>query len=349
MKTSLTKLKSSLFFSLLVFGVTAFAKPVAQVTEVKGQVFAVSPDGTTKTLKLNDHVEEKTEIMVVEDASITLNDYFDATYHLVTGSHLKFFNKSVQLKKGKAWIQSLNSRHPLGLVTANGMVDYWKGEFIVTFDQASSKTQVLVVNGEVEVSNVLDRNMKYTLTGGTFTMIDPDVENGVPRAPTKVGLNSLNSAMAEFKSLPEKLQSPVMDSAPSRAIASDEEASSPSGAEIQKGEIVFLKDGQPISRRPASVLGSAHKYFKKKIFHKKVKSSPVPIHFYGFTPTLSQSKDVPRTPASIIKTPVLEAPKKIASEVTVDPEFTETLRKNQDSQPKHTKELENLIHDLQSY
>jgi hypothetical protein len=42
-------------------------------------------------------------------------------------------------------------------------------------------------------------------------------------------------------------------------------------------------------------------------------------------------------------------PKKIASDTSIDREFAETLRLNQDSQPKHTKELENLIQDLKSY
>ncbi len=153
MKTSLTKLKSSLVFALTLVAASAWAKPVAQVVEVKGQVFVVTSDGHTKSLKANDHIEDKSEVMVGEDGNITLNDYYDATYHLIEGSHIKFFNKSVQLKKGKTWIQSLNARHPLVLTTANGNVDYWKGEFITTFDHTSSKTQVLVVNGDVEVSN----------------------------------------------------------------------------------------------------------------------------------------------------------------------------------------------------
>src|SRR6476660_6305978 len=115
MKTSITKLKSSLFLSLAVMSLSALAKPVAQVIEVKGQVFAITANGKTKSLKVNDHLEEKTEIMVGEDGNITLNDYYDATYHMIEGTHLKFFNKSVQLKKGKTWIQSLNARHPLVL------------------------------------------------------------------------------------------------------------------------------------------------------------------------------------------------------------------------------------------
>jgi hypothetical protein len=358
MKTSLTKLKSSILLSCFFLASSVWAKPVAQVVEVKGQVFAVGLDGSTKTLKLNDHLEDQSEIMVGEDAQLTLNDYYDATYHLIQGSHLKFFNKSVQLKKGKAWIQSLNARHPLSLTTANGHVAFWKGEFITTFEQTTAKTQVLVVNGEVEVSNILDKNMKYSLAAGTFTMVDPEVENGLPRAPTKVGLNSLHTALSEFKTLPQKLQTLEPEVAPAipataRSIASVPEVS-PAPEEPKKGEILFMSNGKMMSRNPASSIGAAHQYLKKKTSKiTKTKLTNAPISFYGFVPALSEvnasNPETVREPASIERKLQLEMPKKIASDVSLDQEFAETLRLNQDSQPKHTKELENLIHDLKSY
>jgi hypothetical protein len=204
------------------------------------------------------------------------------------------------------------------------------------------------VNGEVEVSNVLDKNMKYTLSAGTFTMIDPDTENGVPRAPTKVGLDSLGAALAEFKALPEKLQenSPVTTEAPTRSIASVE-ADKPAPV---KGQIIFMTNGKVGQRNPASATTGAHAYLKKKMKTKNVQLTSAPIQFYGLTaPTLIEPKDSPRTPASLMKAPVTELPKKIATEVHMDAEFSESLRLNQGSQPKHSKELENLIQDLQSY
>jgi len=360
MKTSLTKLKSSLALSCLLLSFGVLAKPVAQVIEVKGQVFAVGVDGSTKTLKANDHLEDQSEIMVGEDGQITLNDYYDATYHLIHGSHLKFFNKSVQLKKGKAWIQSLNARHPLSLTTANGHVAFWKGEFITTFEQASAKTQVLVVNGEVEVSNILDKDMKYNLAAGTFTLVDPEIENGIPRAPTKVGLNSLHTALSEFKTLPQKLQSTTpsegiaVTEAPSRSIASVPTEASTPVVESKKGEILFMTNGKMAQRVPASASGIAHQYLKKKISkNHHIKLTSAPIAFYGMAPEVSVIKapnlDSDRQPASLERKTSLEMPKKVASEVSMDQEFAETLRINQDSQPKHTKELENLIHDLKSY
>jgi hypothetical protein len=89
MKTFRTKLKSS-FYLLAMISFSALAKPVAQVMEIKGQVFVVTPEGQTTALKVKDHLEDKSEVMVEEGGSITLNDYYDATYHLIGGSHLKF-------------------------------------------------------------------------------------------------------------------------------------------------------------------------------------------------------------------------------------------------------------------
>jgi hypothetical protein len=342
MKTSITKLKSSLFLSLAVMSLSVLAKPVAQVIEVKGQVFVITADGKTQSLKANDHLEEKSEVMVGEDGNITLNDYYDATYHLIEGTHLKFFNKSVQLKKGKIWIQSLNARHPLVLTTGNGTVDFMKGEFITTFDQNTSKTQVLVVNGDVEVSNVLDKNMKYTVAAGTFTMIDPDTDNGLPRSPTKVGLTSLNNSLAEFKAIPEKFKEPTAPVA--REIASVPEAI----AAPKKGEIVFMSNGKSMNRFPASVPGGAHKYFKKKVGYKKQPATMVPIRFYGMNQK-PMAEISPREPASVKSSNMLAVPKKIGSELNIDSEFGDSLRLEKASQPNHPKELENLIQDLKSY
>lgn len=338
MKTSLTKLKSSFILCLGLAAIPLWAKPVAQVTELKGQVFVITPEGKTHSLKLNDHLEEKSEIMVGEEGSVTLNDYYDATYHMIEGTHMKFFDKSVQLKKGKTWIQSLNSRHPLALTTANGHVDFWKGEFITTFDQASSRSQVLVVNGEVEVSNVLDKNMKYIVLAGTFTLIDPDVESGLPRTPTKVGLSSLNGALAEFKALPKALKVET----PSRKIASVEETPA-----VKKGTILFINSqGQMTNRLPASVQGKAYKYFKKKTTAVPLTTAPIRFYGMGNAPVIQETS---RLPASVNYFIAPAAPKKVGSELNIDPEFSESLRMEKASQPKYSKELENLIQDLKSY
>jgi hypothetical protein len=352
MKTSLTKLKSSLSLALFLLTLPVLAKPVAQVTEVGGQVFVISPDGKTKSLKTNDHIEEKSEILVDEGSSITVNDYYDATYHLIGGTHVKFFDKSLQLKRGKTWIQSQNSKYPLNLTTANGQVNFSKGEFISTFDLATSRTQVLVVNGEVDVANILNANLQYTVPAGSFSLIDPEVDDGSPRTPVKVGLVSLNSALAEFKKLPQNIK----DSTPARSIASVE---TETPAPAKKGEIIFMTSG----RLPASVSGEAFKYFKKKAgpVTLKVKPteqlSPVEIKYYGMSwkPVVSAPARVepayiaPRQPASVTRTPSYKLPQNLTKDVLPDTEFGSSLKKHSEEQPKYSKELDTLIQDLKSY
>ncbi len=338
MRTSMKKLSSSLI--LLSLSISVWAKPMAQVVKVDGTVFVVTNEGKTSALKANEHIEEKSEVLVEEGASVTLNDYYDATYHLIGGSHLKLFNKSVQLKKGKAWIQSMTTKHPLVLTTANGHVSYSKSEFIVTFDQATARSQVLVINGEVETSNILNKSMKHIVSAGSFSMIDPEVENGTPRAPTKVGLQSLDTALAEFKIVTEKEKKLPT---PSREIASINNDVNVTPA-IKKGEIIFMKT----HRRPASVgPGDAHKYYKKMVT-KKSPDQFVPVMIYGTTWSETKSVLAPRAPASVQPTSP-ELPKMTPQAVKLDLEFMDSLKRHESEQPKNPHDLQNLIDELKSY
>ena len=337
MKIFLTKLSSSFLFFLLPLSMV-WAKPVAQVTEVSGTVFVVSSDGKTSALKINQHLDDRSEVMVDEGSYITLNDYYDSTYHLIGGSYLKFFDKSVQLKKGKAWVKSSNSTYPLALTTANGHVYFGKSEFIATFDQMTSKSQFLVVNGEVEVSNILDKNRKYNIAAGSFTMINPEVENGIPRAPTKVGIASLNSALSEFKQLPAQLKAEPTG----RSIASVEKNEP---QVIKKGEITFITS----NRLPASVeVGSARDYYIKKI-GRKSELKPVKVSFYGlgYSAGKAVTQKNLRIPASLH--PIGNVPKKVAPSFKNDQEFTQSLKTHTSQQPNRSKELDNLLMDLRSF
>jgi len=344
MKTSLTKLSSSIFFFSLSFHV--WAAPVAQVVALKGTAFVISAEGKTQQLKVNEHIEAKSEVMVEEGASLALNDYYDSTYHLVGGSHLSFYNKAVQLKKGKSWIQSSTHKHRLSLSTANGQVTFGKSEFITFFDQATSKTQVLVVSGEVEVSNILNKDMKEVVAAGTFTLLDPEVENGVPRKPTKIGLNSLHAALAEFKQTPDKVTTPM------RSIASvepevEQASVEKSAPQSSRGQIIFITS----NRMPASVRpGIAHNYFKK-VTTQKSSTNEVPIRVFGqSSPEVVSTISSPRKPASFHKQSKEEkVPKKVATMTENDSEFNSSLQKKMDENPNHPKALQGLIDELQSY
>jgi hypothetical protein len=327
MKTSLIKLSSSIILICLSFPL--MAKPLAQVLNITGQVFMVTADGKTSLLKLNDHLEDKTEILVEEGASVTLGDFYDATYELTGGSHLKLFNRSVQLKKGKTWIQAKNDRHPLAVTTANGHIDFSKSEFITTFDHATNKTQILVVSGELAVSNLLDKSLRVSIPGGAFSYIDPEIEGGTPRSPMRVGPLSWESSVSDFR---KKGDLPASESTPKREIASVKE--------VNKGEIIFISSALS-ARRPASVISK--------------KSKPqwrtgVPVKYLGFESRGTPQKGLmPRGPASLAPMIKEKLHMQKITEIKKDPDFTESLRRHEDEQPLNTKEVQSLIDELKSY
>jgi hypothetical protein len=363
MRTLVKRLSSSFF--ILIISFSALARPVAQVVDVSGVAFVVNKFGKTKTLKKDQQIDEYSEVLVEEGAALTFNDYYNTSYHSTGGSHLKFFNKSIQLKKGKSWVKSMTSKYPLSITTANGQVDFTKGEFIVTFDQTTNRSQYFVVNGEVEVSNILNKETKYQIPAGSFSFIDPDVDNGIPRTPTKVGLQSLESALSEFNQLPEKIfgKKNVLPKPTTRTIASvsenkkleelnpiKEPATLPTDLKeapvIKKGEIIYLTT----HRKPASVEeGMAHNYYKK-IVNKKRTPTKVKIKIFGSAWIKPQPPSRPlRTPASIkVIGPSVEE-KKPKETITNDPEFEISLKKHEAQQPKYSKELGNLIDELKSY
>lgn len=322
MKTSRTKLKISLMVVACLGTFAAWAKPIAQVQEVKGLAFIITASGETKRIKAFDILEERSELLVEEGTQVSLNDYYNASYHLTGGTHVKFYDRSIQLKKGKTWVKSL-SKAPLIMTTANGSVEFTAGQFIATFDQVTNRSQVLVVQGDVEVSNILDQDLRYTVAQGNFTVIDPEVDNGLPRVPTKVGMASLNSALEEFKM---KSDAPlVLPSKPSRSVASVRPLETP--VSIKKGEIIFMTSSElpravngPSRRTPASV---------------KPKRTPrygvAPISYYGVKEAAAAFA---RIPASSSQSPIQVVP---------------TLKEDKDVMPEYTNDLKNLLHDLKSY
>lgn len=332
MKTSITKLKTSFFLVTLITSSVSFAKVVAKVTEVKGNVFAVLPDGKTVKVIPNLHLDEKSEIIVDENGSATFYDFYDTTYHMNHSSHIKVLDRSVHLKGGKVWIQSTHTTSPLSLITANAYVDYWKSEFITSFDQVSGKSQVMVVNGDLDVSNILDRNLKYSLTAGAFTVIDPDVNEGQPRQPTTIGPESLSKALAEFKAVPKSILNKEIPST-KRAIASVEEIPSPT----KKGEIIFIKT----NRAPASV--ESKKKFKTPVAKT---FSPVPIRVIGHSAPVTPKVVTPSLPrVEFSRVPASAQPAKMIQDV----DFQQSLDSAKGSQPKYPSEVQKLIDDLKSY
>jgi|GEM_PF-3945362 len=292
MKISINKCASLL---LLTCSLQLAAKPVARVYDMKGTVFLKNSRGETSLLKQNSHIEERSEIILEEGALVELTDYYDTNYELAHGTHIKFFDKSIQLKKGKIWVNSLNTRFTTTITTANGVVDFRKSQFIVTYELDKAKSQFFVLNGMINVANILDRDLRVDILAGEFTFIDPDVDAGVPRSGTKIGEKSLAHSMIGFSK-----------SAEPKSLLKSTSRSMASVSETSKGKIIFMTS----SREPASVI------------EKKFKPIPSPIEMVPYTdakiyyngeslgsredfmilPSQSPSAEK-RTPASVLTSP----------------------------------------------
>ena len=364
MKTSITNLRTSFFIITLTLSTSTYAKVVAKVTEVKGNVFAVLPNGKTVKATPNMHLDDKSEILVEENSTATFYDFYDTTYHLNGGSHLKILDKSVQLKGGKVWIKSNHAASPLSLISANTHVDFWKSEFITSFDQYTGKSQVMVVTGDLDVSNILDKNVKFSLTAGSFTLVDPEVNNGQPRQPTTVGPESLKTALAEFKYIPKTiLDKQKEDIEAKRDIASViEEKPAPVAAIVpekvqmaeapKKGEVTFIQT----NRMPASVgkKDDALKYFKNKTVVSKPSTkleqlTPAPIRIYGEATPMAAKVVTPTFVPSLAERIPASAPTSQPAKMIEDKTFTKSLNTHSDEQPQHKPEVQKLIDDLKSF
>lgn len=319
MKTLITKLKTSLILASCLGSLAVWAKPVAQIQEVNGLAFVITPTGHTKKIKPLDIIDEQSEVLVEEGTQVSFNDYYNATYYLTGGSHVKFLDRSLQLKKGKTWVKSM-SKLPLTMTTANGVAHFNQGQFIATFDLVHGRSQFLVVQGDVEVSNILDQELRYSVAQGHFTVIDPQIADGLPRSPTKVGMASLTAALEEFRM---QNAAPLMIQKKSRGIASVD-----TSAPAKKGEIIFMMSSQlpkavakkTSQRSPASVKPE-----------KKTTWSEAPISYYG----IKNEEFSNRFPASI----------RPASSIQVAP----TIKKAPEKGPTYSNDLENLLQELKSF
>lgn len=361
MKTSILSSKSKSFVFLLALAPSlVHAALVGKVQSLKGEAFMVF-QGKTSVLQVGSDVEDGSDILVSDEASLTVGDFFDRRHHLSGGTNLTMNDRAVVLKKGALWTQSVGARSTGQITTANMLIQAEQGEWVTTYDSASGRTQLTAISGEVRVASPQEPAFQYAVSAGMFTLADPKADEGYPRSPTKLGYDSLMKTLALFpgqKSRDAGLAKFQEEKAAKtdRKIASVEEtpASAPGAVapKAAKGEITFI-----------STEGAALSYFEKKIApHKKLTKRKVaqvktgwdaPVRIIGVTshspkvaakPALAQKSE--RAPAS---TRPASAPKAAESLDDKSNDFFESYEQYQKAQPKNPSEMQRLIDDLQSY
>lgn len=356
MTTEDYKMKTLISTFLVLFSVNSFASGIALISGLKGspgQAFVFTPEGKVKNLNVGDFVNDLDQVMVEVGSQLTFKYYNNNSYyHMKGGSQVKFMNKSLNMVRGTLWVQSdASSGSSLEVITPNAFAKYDNGDFIVNYDASNGKSQVLVLNGDVEFGNILSPDAYLTVVSGKVSQVDKKYQDGLPRNPSMIGMDSFNSVVSSFSGVSPKnnsIQEVIKfqdKKQTNRMIASVSQNNS------AKGKIIFIESKEEATRLPASAGPSAMDYYlktKKEAMKKTVKTkAPIaPVRVYGMKKTSSSKREI----ASV--KPV-QVERSIASEKArllddIDSAFVMSLEKEASTQKRHSPERLKLIQELES-
>ncbi len=359
--------KSISLISLILFSLSTFAQsPRAVVGDVRGNVFLLK-NGNMTNLRMGDHLYEFDEVFTEVGSGVTLHDYHDNEFHLSGSSNVRIMNKLVELKSGYMWVQVTEPRNEDFLIqTINASLSYNSGEFVISFDQDSNKTQVMSLKGTHQFVNIQNRYYNQEVQSGYFSFIADDYENGNPRVATDIGSQTYRSVLALFSGVKpldagqerksrvaHSLNRPKLDAPP---VVSRKIASVPTS---EQGDVIVIKKHKMSPKRASRlksihqdkmrILSSQAKPVKKNFKISYGKKSDVKVNVY-------RAKSV-RKPASRQVSETLEPVKvrKPASIMELNPQvkvrkspFEASLLKEYKKQMRHSKEINSLINELKS-
>lgn len=356
---------------LFSFNLIAAEAQFGRVVDLKGEGF-ISSNGKTREISKGDTIELGAEIVIEHHGQVTFTDNADHRYHLGNASSASVTAKGVELRSGDLWFQSLNKTDTATIKTANATVEYQGGEAILTYDSEKGKSQLMVINGMMKLSNLRATELNLTVAEGHFSFIDNSYEEGAPRDPTPVGKKTYGQLVALFNGVGpmdkkseeifndhDKKETAGMHGA-SRAVASvHEEAVSEDKKVDTDSMIEEYKNGllEKKFTKKSETNAMTKTATKAKITaaeKKKVSTGKMIVHVYGQTskPTIAFEMDAmkeaapeksrSRAPASVLDQEVpndkVEAEKKITAPAVVSPYSKEYKQQY--------KESDKLIDDL---
>ena len=307
------------FISLNLFAVEPGGITFGRIEDLKGSGF-ISFQGKTREIRKGDSIELGSEIVIEHHGQVTFTDNADHRFHLGNASSVSVNSKSLELRSGDLWFQSLNKNDDYKISTANALINYQGGEAILSYDTVKGKTQLMVINGVMKLSNLRAPDLNLSVSEGHFSFIDNAYDEGAPRDPTAVGektygeLVSLFSGVAPmdknsvtiFKNQ-EKSEHGTAIPKTGRTVASV--ASEKEDNKFQIDQKVIEEYKHTLFDKSKSKKGVTNKLSTSKVGGKKVASEKMVIHIYGQVSTPSLAPDsitaVPtamksRAPASVI-------------------------------------------------
>lgn len=377
--------KINIFFLLVTFliSTTSLAEsPELMVRAVKGNAFLVSK-GKTVMLKPGDHIYDFQEVFTEVGGQISVANYNDQVFHLAGGGNMRVLKGLIELQNGYLWLESIaKTESEYQIQTPNSRVLFTSGEAIIDFDNNSGKSQVLVLQGEIEFGNLFQDYLKIPISAGKFSFISKEYENGAPRNPTPVGRNTFSKVQALFdkpklerkKSIArasdiltkEDISPVVKIKEKSRGIASVESSapmiSEPVISNVEKttsseSGIIYIrpkvrdtsKDDMLLNYHSKNLTKLKVKKVKKKFKPTYEKKSGVKVYVFG-RKAKKQTRGIASKP--MVKSKSNRAPASVHMKPAVKLKkdvFESSLIKEYKKQLRHSKEVNSLIQELKSY
>ncbi len=212
---------------------------LGNILEVQGKGF-VSYNGKTLGLTKGEMLYTGSEVVVDIHSTTSLVVGDDLRLHLGNASGLKLNGKNIEMMNGEIWFQIPKTNQEKVIVTANSMVKTFGGEFILIYDSKKAKSQLVVVNGVMNFSNVRSPNEAIGVSEGNFSYIDNTENLGAPRNPTPVGVESFQKMVANFKnfSLAKKVSAKTLtnDHTPKHTLDTSDQVEKSKSVELSQSE-----------------------------------------------------------------------------------------------------------------
>ena len=312
--------KILLIATLSVFPLLSQAAEVVfgRIVDIKGSGF-ISYAGKTHEIKKGEVIYANSELIVEHSGQVSFTDNADHRFHLGNSSTAAIYAGKVELRSGDVWVQSLNKVEDYVLTTANASVTYQGGEAILSYDSVKGKTQLMVINGLMKLSNLRSPELNLSVAEGNFSFVDPSFEEGMPRDPTPVGektygqlvsmftaINPMDKKSAEiFKDHPATGHSAThatTDAAPAKREIASVPADVHELEKVVKAEMLKMKKSTHVSAAPVKKsAASGAKKLVVKIYGQNGMDASVTTAIYDipFKESTTTTLGSTRAPASV--------------------------------------------------
>jgi hypothetical protein len=171
--------------------------PIGMVESQRGNTFAVKLNNDVINLTKGTVLYDKYQLVTEEGSELVYSDGQGRKFQLSGAASLTITGKVFELKSGYVYVTSTN-KIKVNLQTANAGIEFGAGEFVISYDPDSGKSQLMSVKGNYDFYNRNDRLLVVIVKDGEFSVMDKSFDAIAPRAATPVGFKSFNKVLSLF-------------------------------------------------------------------------------------------------------------------------------------------------------